>query len=189
MKEIVDENAYMISWVGPGKRIIVYPIDFDNQYNVVCTHPQELSDRRESKEDSEDGKLSPPTYSCARSCIMPIILGQPLIHSLGYNQKASLATVQAIYSDFEPRARRLFELTDPEGFRVWKLVDMEDIPSWSSNCTTLLGDAAHPVEPFGFSGASMAIEDGLTLTALFGKDLKVGDTQKIKDRLRLYQHI
>ena len=64
-----------------------------------------------------------------------------LTRCVAYNQKASLDTVLSIYKDFDPRATRLFELADPEGFRVWKLVDMDEIPTWSRNSTVLLGDA------------------------------------------------
>lgn len=63
---------------------------------------------------------------------------------------------------------------------------MSDHPDWSLNHTTLLGDACHAVLPFGFSGASMAIEDGVTLSTLLTPDIKVGD---ILGRLKLYEEI
>ena len=63
---------------------------------------------------------------------------------------------------------------------------MDDHPDWSLNHTTLLGDACHAVLPFGFSGASMAIEDGVTLSTLLTPDIKVRD---IPDRLKLYEEI
>ena len=66
------------------------------------------------------------------------------------------------------------------------MVDMDDIPHWSINHTVLLGDACHPVSPFGFSGASMAIEDAVTLSALLPRDVNIGD---INGRLGLYQDI
>ena len=103
-----------------------------------------------------------------------------------YNQKISFDDVLSIYSDFDPIAKRLFSLADPEGFRVWQLRDMDDHPDWSLNHTTLLGDACHPVLPFGFSGASMAIEDGVTLATLLSSDLRVED---IPGRLNLYEKI
>ena len=91
-----------------------------------------------------------------------------------------------IYSDFDPIAKRLFSLADPNGFRVWQLKDMDDHPSWSLNRTTLLGDACHPVLPFGFSGASMAIEDGAIVATLLSSDIQVED---IPRRLKLYEEI
>ena len=63
---------------------------------------------------------------------------------------------------------------------------MDEIPQWSSNHTVLLGDACHPVAPFGFSGASMGIEDALTLSTLLTADTTI---EQITDRLRLYEKI
>ena len=61
---------------------------------------------------------------------------------------------------------------------------MEDHTHWSLNRTVLLGDACHPLSPAGFSGASMAIEDGITLSVLLSPDVQMKD---IPGRLKLYQ--
>ena len=63
---------------------------------------------------------------------------------------------------------------------------MDEMPTWSAYNTVLLGDAGHPVLPFGFSGASMAIEDALTLKTLLPVDIRLED---IPDRLKLYEKI
>ena len=105
---------------------------------------------------------------------------------LDYNQKVSAETAIAIYRDMDPKAVRILELADPEGFRIWKLMDMEELPSWSHKNTVLLGDACHPVLPFGYSGASMAIEDGLTLSTLLPSGIEKAD---VHDRLKLYETI
>ena len=63
---------------------------------------------------------------------------------------------------------------------------MDDHPDWSVNHTTLLGDACHAVLPFGFSGASMAIEDGATISTLLSPDLQ---TEDLSARLNLYEEI
>ena len=109
-----------------------------------------------------------------------------LILFVAYDQKASIETVLSIYGDFGPVAKRLIELADPNGFRIWKLVDMDEIPNWSRNHTVLLGDACHPILPFGFSGASMAIEDALTLSTLLTAGLH---REEIPGRLKLYADI
>ena len=80
----------------------------------------------------------------------------------------------------------MLELADPNGFRIWKLEDMDEIPQWGLNNTVLLGDACHPVLPYGFSGASMAIEDGLTLSTLLTADVT---REQLQDRLKLYEEI
>ena len=91
-----------------------------------------------------------------------------------------------IYKEFDPRAIRLLELADPNGFRVWKLMDMDEIPRWSTKRTVLLGDACHPVLPFGFSGASMAIEDATTLAVLLPEDIGL---EQVRERLEMYEEI
>jgi 2-polyprenyl-6-methoxyphenol hydroxylase-like FAD-dependent oxidoreductase len=63
---------------------------------------------------------------------------------------------------------------------------MDDIPTWSRSHTTLLGDACHPLSPSGFSGASMAIEDGVTLATLLTSNVS---RDEIPDRLKLYDEI
>ena len=103
---------------------------------------------------------------------------------VAYNQKISYDTVLEIFDDFEPIAKRLFTLADPDGFRVWQLKDMDNHHPWSLNHTALLGDACHAVLPFAFSGASMAIEDGITLSTLISPDMPVQD---IPGRLKLYE--
>jgi salicylate hydroxylase len=95
-------------------------------------------------------------------------------------------TVLSIYHEFDHRAIRLLQMADPDGFRVWKLLDMDETPTWSRQNTVLLGDACHPVSPFGFSGASMAIEDALTLKTLLPADARPEDVPK---RLKLYEEI
>lgn len=152
----------MFTWKGPGKHIVVYPVDFDKQYNFNCAHPEEMS----SHETSGDEKGN--------------------ADAIAYDQKISLDTVRRIYAEFDPIAIRLLELADPNGFRVWKLMDMEEIPRWSVNRTVLLGDSAHPVVPFGFSGASMAIEDAVTLATLLPYNVAV---EEVPDRLQLYERI
>ena len=54
------------------------------------------------------------------------------------------------------------------------------------NHTVLPSDACHPFLPSGVSGASMAIEDALTLSTLLTPDLH---PNQIKERLELYEEI
>ena len=139
LSKLVNDKYRMASWSGGSKRILVYPVDYGRQYNLVCTHPEDLSDKAMVSQSNDPEK------------------------AVNYDYRVSLDTVLSIYSEFEARARRVFELGDPDGFRFWKLQDLEEVPRWSVNETVLLGDAAHAVLPFGFSGASMAIEDAIVL--------------------------
>jgi 2-polyprenyl-6-methoxyphenol hydroxylase-like FAD-dependent oxidoreductase len=46
------------------------------------------------------------------------------------------------------------------------LVDRDPVPTWSSGRVTLLGDAAHPMQPIGSQAGSQAIIDARILTAM-----------------------
>ena len=56
MAPVVNDDFRMFTWAGNGKRILVYPVDYDKQFNVTCTHPEELSD---NKATMHNGKLGP----------------------------------------------------------------------------------------------------------------------------------
>lgn len=43
----------MLSWFGNNRRILVYPVDYGKQFNITCTHPQELSDQEATGNDAE----------------------------------------------------------------------------------------------------------------------------------------
>lgn len=68
---------------------------------------------------------------------------------------------------------------------------MDDLPQWSTNRTVLIGDACHPVLPYGFSGASMAIEDAVTLAILLGEGEGKGglEPHDIEARLKLFESL
>lgn len=52
MSPAVRDDVHMISWKGNNKRILVYPVDYDQQFNVVCTYPSSLSIKQTSNESS-----------------------------------------------------------------------------------------------------------------------------------------
>jgi salicylate hydroxylase len=47
----------------------------------------------------------------------------------------------------------------------WALFDRPPLPRWSAGPVTLLGDACHPMLPYGAQGAAQAIEDAAVLAA------------------------
>jgi 5-methylphenazine-1-carboxylate 1-monooxygenase len=49
--------------------------------------------------------------------------------------------------------------------RIWEypMVDRDPLPRWGTGRVTLLGDAAHPMYPFGSNGGTQAIIDGRVL--------------------------
>lgn len=159
-------NEYrLIAWKGDQKRILTYPVDFDKHYSVVCTHPATLSDS---------------------AVVQPKGNGDASLTDSQYDKKVSLQTVHDIYSEFEPRLHRLFDKADPDGFRIWKLMEMSELPTWSQNRTVIIGDAAHAVLPFAFSGASMTIEDAIVLSQLLPSNVTI---EEIPARLKLLQKV
>lgn len=52
MSGAIEDDVHMISWKGLDKRILMYPVDNDRQFNVTCTYPSNLSSRQTSNNDS-----------------------------------------------------------------------------------------------------------------------------------------
>ena len=151
----------MFMWNGGDIKMIAYQVDYGRLLNVTLGHPARLSDQ-DAEKDEDDATTT------------------------SYNQSASFETVCNIHKGWNPQAIRLLELADQDGFRIWKLMDMDEIPTCSRNHTVLIGDACHPVLPFGFSGASMAIEDAITLSTFLEKDVKLEDVPGL---LKLYEEV
>jgi 2-polyprenyl-6-methoxyphenol hydroxylase-like FAD-dependent oxidoreductase len=88
-----------------------------------------------------------------------------------------------IYRSFNESVRTIIEKAEDEDIKVWKLLDMEKMPSFVHERLTLLGDAAHPFLPHQGQGGGQAIEDAVSLAAL----LPLGTSQQaIPERLQLY---
>ncbi|PLB52241.1 FAD/NAD(P)-binding domain-containing protein [Aspergillus steynii IBT 23096] len=87
------------------------------------------------------------------------------------------------FSDFPPSVKALVENAGDD-LKVWELYDMEPLPSWVKGHSALLGDAAHPFQPYMGQGGAMAIEDAVSLAIL----LPLGTSAKdIARRLALYE--
>jgi 2-polyprenyl-6-methoxyphenol hydroxylase-like FAD-dependent oxidoreductase len=64
-----------------------------------------------------------------------------------WNKQGSLEQVLKVYTDFDPALKRLISKVDEAELKVWQLLDMEKLPSWTKGKLALLGDAAHPFTP------------------------------------------
>jgi salicylate hydroxylase len=67
------------------------------------------------------------------------------------------------YTDWNSEVRAL--TSAPDTVSRWALHDRDSAPQWSTDRTTLIGDAAHPMLPFFAQGANQAIEDAVALAA------------------------
>ncbi|KAJ5698051.1 hypothetical protein N7462_000056 [Penicillium macrosclerotiorum] len=92
------------------------------------------------------------------------------------------AVVQG-FADFHPGVQQIVQDAD-QNLRVWDLYDMEMLPTWTVGQTALIGDAAHPFQPYMGQGGAMAIEDAVGIATLLPYGSKASD---IPSRLELYQ--
>lgn len=67
------------------------------------------------------------------------------------------------FHDWDEKIFGLLEL--PGGWHKWTVMRMDPLPKWGEGPVTLIGDAAHPIEPFMAQGGSTAIEDAAMLCA------------------------
>ncbi len=84
-------------------------------------------------------------------------------HGESWTSRASTSEVLAAYDGWHPSVRELLSATDEVS--VYLLHDREAVPSWGTGRVMLIGDAAHPMLPFGAQGASQGIEDALAVAA------------------------
>lgn len=86
-----------------------------------------------------------------------------------WNKQADVKQIVKVFKDFDPILLKLIEKVEPSSVKVWQLMDMEKLPSWTSGKLALLGDAAHPFTPrksslaarklhFSFGGGGGTIE-------------------------------
>lgn len=66
----------------------------------------------------------------------------------------------------------------------WAMFDRDPLESWDFGSVTLLGDAAHPLLPYGSQGAVQAIMDAEALGVCFGKAMAEGTG--VKAAVKMY---
>ena len=81
----------------------------------------------------------------------------------GWSIPSEVDIVLDIFSDYNQQVKNIISATPPEELFKWGIFTREPVSRWSTDKITLLGDAAHPIEPFMGQGASLAIEDGVVL--------------------------
>ncbi|KAI1368724.1 hypothetical protein F5Y08DRAFT_335290 [Xylaria arbuscula] len=103
-----------------------------------------------------------------------------------WSKQGSVEQVLKVFRDFDPVLKRLISKVDESELKVWQLLDMEKLPSWTKGRLALLGDAAHPFTPHQGQGAAQAIEDAAALGTVLPRGTHPSD---IPERLKLYEKI
>lgn len=84
----------------------------------------------------------------------------------GWAIPSDIDLVMEIFSDYNDQVKNIIKATPRDELFKWGIFARAPSDNWSSEYSTLLGDAAHPLEPFMGQGASMAIEDGVVLSRI-----------------------
>jgi salicylate hydroxylase len=91
--------------------------------------------------------------------------------------------LRAAFAGWHPVVRGIIDALDQP--LKWALFDRPPLPSWSSGPVTLLGDACHPMLPYGAQGAAQAIEDAAVLATCLAE----ADDQELPGALARYETI
>ena len=84
----------------------------------------------------------------------------------GWAIPSTVDIVMDIFSDYNQQVKNIIAATPANELFKWGIFAREPVSKWSTKNITLLGDAAHPLEPFMGQGASLAIEDGVVLGSI-----------------------
>lgn len=98
----------------------------------------------------------------------------------GWASQGHSADLLPYFDGWDDRIREFLER--PHDWQKWTVVGMNPVPRWGKGQVTLIGEAAHPIEPFMAQGGSTAIEDAATLAAISATDRK-----DIANAFRLYE--
>jgi 2-polyprenyl-6-methoxyphenol hydroxylase-like FAD-dependent oxidoreductase len=80
-----------------------------------------------------------------------------------WTDHGDVADLHAAFAGWHPVVKEIIAALDAP--LKWALFDRDPFPRWGRGSVTLLGDACHPMLPYGAQGAAQAIEDAAALAA------------------------
>lgn len=89
-----------------------------------------------------------------------------------WTEQGSVAALQASFVGCNPTLRSIVDAVDTAF--VTSFHDRNPLPSWTQGRVTLLGDAAHPMQPFLAQGACQAMEDAVALAGCVARHGRSG---------------
>ena len=99
-----------------------------------------------------------------------------------WTDRGDVAELHAAFAGWHPVVGGIIDALDRP--LKWALFDRLPFPRWSAGAVTLLGDACHPMLPYGAQGAAQAIEDAAVLAACLTADADVPAALDRYERLR-----
>ncbi|KAF5872860.1 putative fad binding domain protein [Botrytis fragariae] len=159
----MQKDGELIMWFGTDRRVIIYPTSSNSLLNFVCLHPDALSENTDNGEGWGKG-----------------------------GDKENLLRIYEGWDEDMLELLRMAPLSDTSdanttgALKVWRLLDMQPLPTFTKEKLVLLGDAAHPYLPHQGQGAGSAIEDAAALAVVLPGDVRKED---IQERLKLYEEI
>ncbi|KAF9733977.1 hypothetical protein PMIN01_08320 [Paraphaeosphaeria minitans] len=102
----------------------------------------------------------------------------------GWQTDANLQKMLDVYKGWDPAVLKLLSMADEDTLKVWELLDMGQLPTWTEGQLALIGDAAHPFTPHQGQGAAQAIEDAASLACVLPLGVPLAE---IPERLKLYE--
>ncbi|PSN74359.1 FAD/NAD(P)-binding domain-containing protein [Corynespora cassiicola Philippines] len=119
------------------------------------------------------------------NCIHPSSESEADVGAPGdWQQTAKMDKLLQVYKDFDPALVKLLAMAEEETLKVWELLDMDQLPTWTEGRLVCIGDAAHPFTPHQGQGAGQAIEDAASLAAVLPSGVPASE---IADRLKIYE--
>ncbi|HZZ49734.1 MAG TPA: FAD-dependent monooxygenase [Pseudonocardia sp.] len=107
------------------------------------------------------------TYPVGRGCrylSVSAVLPEPVRSAESWTASGGIGELRAQLAGWNSTVRELTEAITGTVYR-WALYEREPLLHWSTSCTTLVGDACHPMLPFMAQGAAQAVEDAAALAA------------------------
>jgi salicylate hydroxylase len=100
-----------------------------------------------------------------------------------WNADGEIADLSAEFAGWDERVQQLIH--SATSTKRWALYDRDPLERWSDRRVTLLGDAAHAMQPFFAQGAAQALEDAWVLAAC----LRGADRGEAPRALQRYEQI
>jgi salicylate hydroxylase len=94
-----------------------------------------------------------------------------------------VAELTRVFADWHPDVLGL--LSAATSVTRWALYDRAPLPIWHTDRLAVIGDAAHPMLPFGAHGANQAIESAVTLASCLRHGTDAASAFRTYQRIRV----